>query len=221
MAALAGSRARGGVRGGAPAACEVCDGGGGRREGLAGSRRPAAVGAWAMPAAEAGLTAGSGGTAWLGGCAPAGAIGGLALRRSVGRGGARQRPRRGHGLARRGNGRCLGAAAANLRDRGQRQPGGRALIGAARGTGRTAGTGCCTRAAAAAAVTRCSSSAERSGARPAHSRRRFSSRAWEKNSSDSTAIPRSPANAARAPTWVNVFESESASNESVMNLGSV
>jgi hypothetical protein len=96
----------------------------------------------------------------------------------------------------------------------------RALIGAARGIGGTAGAGCWTRAAAAV-LTRCSRSAARSGARPAHSRRRLSSRAWEKQSSDSTAIPASAANAAMAPIWVNEFESESASSEGVMNLGSV
>jgi hypothetical protein len=95
-----------------------------------------------------------------------------------------------------------------------------AVSGAARGIGRTAGEGCCTRAAADA-LTRCSSSAERSGARPAHSRRRLISRAWEKINSASTAIPNRAAKAARAPIWVNELESESASNEGVMNLGSV
>ncbi len=94
------------------------------------------------------------------------------------------------------------------------------LTAAARGIGRTAGGGCWTRAAAVS-LTRCSSSAARSGARPAHSRRRFSSLAWEKNSSDSSATPAIAANAAIAPTCVNVFESESASNECVMNPGSV
>ena len=56
-------------------------------------------------------------------------------------------------------------------------------------------------------------SAARSGARPAHSRRRLSSRAWEKTSSDRTAIPSSAAKAAIAPIWVNVLESENASSE--------
>jgi hypothetical protein len=100
---------------------------------------------------------------------------------------------------------------------------GRATTGVARGTWRTGGTGgdaCCTRAAAPA-VTRCSSSAERSGARPAHSRRRFSSRACEKTSSARIAIPASAANAAIAPIFVNVFESDSATGRTVMNPGSV
>ena len=103
---------------------------------------------------------------------------------------------------------------------------GRALIGTARGTGRTDWTGwalafgCCTRAAASA-LTRCSTSAARSGARPAHSRRRRSSRAWEKTSSERIAIPSSAANAAIAPTWVKVLESESASGVAIMNPESV
>jgi hypothetical protein len=97
---------------------------------------------------------------------------------------------------------------------------GRATTGVARGTWRTGGDACCTRAAAPA-VTRCSSSAERSGARPAHSRRRFSSRACEKTSSARIAIPASAANAAIAPIFVNVFESDSATGRTVMNPGSV
>jgi hypothetical protein len=100
---------------------------------------------------------------------------------------------------------------------------GRATTGVVRGTWRTAGIGgatCCTRAAAPA-VTRCSISAERSGARPAHSRRRFSSRACEKTNSARIATPRSAANAAIAPIFVNVLESESASGKAVMNPGSV
>jgi hypothetical protein len=99
----------------------------------------------------------------------------------------------------------------------------RATTGVVRGTCRTAGIGgetCCTRAAAPV-LTRCSSSAARSGARPAHSRRRFSSRAWEKNSSARIAIPTSAANAAIAPICVKVLESESASGKAVMNPGSV
>jgi hypothetical protein len=47
--------------------------------------------------------------------------------------------------------------------------------------------------AVAWATTRCSSSRARSGARPAHSRRRFSSRACEKYSSESTARPKKAA----------------------------
>jgi hypothetical protein len=102
---------------------------------------------------------------------------------------------------------------------------GRATIGVARGTGtwRTDGAGdaaCCTRAAAPA-LTRCSKSAARSGARPAHSRRRFSSRACEKNSNARIAIPTSAAKAAIAPIWVNELESESESGKAVMNQGSV
>jgi hypothetical protein len=100
---------------------------------------------------------------------------------------------------------------------------GRARTGVARGTWPTGGIGgetCCTRAAAPA-VTRCSSSAARSGARPAHSRRRLSSRACEKNSNARIAIPTSAANAAIAPILVNELESESASGKAVMNPGSV
>jgi hypothetical protein len=84
----------------------------------------------------------------------------------------------------------------------------------------TAGEACWTRAAAPA-LTRCSSSAARSGARPAHSRRRFSSRACEKTSSARIPIPTSAANAAIAPIFVNELESESASGKAVMNPGSV
>jgi hypothetical protein len=100
---------------------------------------------------------------------------------------------------------------------------GRATTGVVRGTWRTAGIGgatCCTRAAAPA-VTRCSISAERSGARPAHSRRRFNSRACEKTNSARIATPTRAANAAIAPIFVNVLESESASGKTVMNPGSV
>lgn len=99
---------------------------------------------------------------------------------------------------------------------------GRATTGVARGTGTggTWGAACCTRAAAPA-LTRCSNSAARSGARPAHSRKRFSSRAWEKTSSERIAMASRAANAATAPTWVNEFESENASGKGVMNLGSV
>ena len=50
------------------------------------------------------------------------------------------------------------------------------------------------------------------GARPAHSRNRFSSRACAKNSSASSAIPTSAAKAAIAPTFVNELDSESASS---------
>jgi hypothetical protein len=102
-----------------------------------------------------------------------------------------------------------------------------AFEGVAGATGRAAGTPAgvarCTRAAASR-VTRCSSSAARSGARPAHSRRRLSSRACENDSSDRTAIPTSATNAAIAPIWVNVLDSESANGEvkaAIMNLGSV
>jgi hypothetical protein len=100
---------------------------------------------------------------------------------------------------------------------------GRAITGVVRGTWRTGGTGgatCCVRATAPA-VTRCSNSAARSGARPAHSRRRFSSRACEKTSSARIAIPASAANAAIAPIFVNELESESAKGSAVMNPGSV
>jgi hypothetical protein len=100
---------------------------------------------------------------------------------------------------------------------------GRATTGVVRGTwrtGETAGETCCTRAAAPA-LTRCSNSAARSGARPAHSRRRLSSRACEKTSSARIAIPTSEANAAIAPIFVNVLESESASGKAIMNPGSV
>jgi hypothetical protein len=99
----------------------------------------------------------------------------------------------------------------------------RALSGTARGIGRAGWTpalGCCGRAAASA-LTRCSSSAARSGARPAHSRRRLSSRACEKKSSDRIAIPSSAANAAMAPILVNELESESASSVDIMNPESV
>jgi hypothetical protein len=99
---------------------------------------------------------------------------------------------------------------------------GRAFTGAGRGIGRTSCVpGLGGTRAAAAALTRCSSSAARSGARPAHSRRRLSSRACEKNSSERIAIPISAANAAMAPTFVNESESESASSEGVMNPESV
>jgi hypothetical protein len=102
----------------------------------------------------------------------------------------------------------------------------RALSGTVRGTGRTdcagwAAAAGCARRAAASALTRCSTSAARSGARPAHSRRRLSSRAWEKTSSESTAMPSSAANAAIAPICVKVLESESASGGAVMNPESV
>jgi hypothetical protein len=98
-----------------------------------------------------------------------------------------------------------------------------ASIWVARGTACGGGTGtlgCATRAAAPA-LTRCSSSAARSGARPAHSRSRLSSRAWAKESNDRIAIAASAANAAMAPIWVNVLESDSASSEGIMNLESV
>src|SRR5215207_47236 len=55
--------------------------------------------------------------------------------------------------------------------------------------------------AVASATTRCSSSRARSGARPAHSRRRLSSRACEKYSSDSTARPKKAA----MPTYTPYF----------------
>jgi hypothetical protein len=101
---------------------------------------------------------------------------------------------------------------------------GRATTGVLRGTWRAdegaTGETCCTRAAAPA-LTRCSNSAARSGARPAHSRRRLSSRACEKNSSARIAIPTNAANAAIAPIWVTELESESASGKAVMNPGSV
>ena len=97
---------------------------------------------------------------------------------------------------------------------------GRVWIGAARGTGRAGLAACCARCAAVA-VTRCSISAARSGARPAHSRSRLISRACEKTSSESTAMPTSAAKAAIAPTCVKEFESESASGSDVMNPGSV
>jgi hypothetical protein len=102
----------------------------------------------------------------------------------------------------------------------------RALIGTLRGTGLTDWLGCagvpgCCRRAAASALTRCSSSAARSGARPAQLRRRLSSRACEKTSSERIAIPSSAANAAIAPAFVNSLESESASGVAVMNPESV
>jgi hypothetical protein len=65
--------------------------------------------------------------------------------------------------------------------------------------------------AAASVLTRCSISAARSGARPAHSRRRLISRAWANASSDSSAIPNSAAKPAIAPTLVKVLVSDSAS----------
>jgi hypothetical protein len=71
--------------------------------------------------------------------------------------------------------------------------------------------------AAASALTRCSISAARSGARPAHSRKRLISRAWEKASSDKIAMPSKEANAAKAPTSVNELESESASGKAIMD----
>jgi hypothetical protein len=98
------------------------------------------------------------------------------------------------------------------------------LSGTARGTGRagwTTALGCCWARAKASALTRCSRSAARSGARPAHSRSRLSSRAWEKASSESIAIPTNATNAATAPIWVNEPVSESASGDSVMNPESV
>jgi hypothetical protein len=85
--------------------------------------------------------------------------------------------------------------------------------GVLRGTTRAAATGAplrCTRAAASV-LTRCSISAARSGARPAHSRKRLISRAWENANSDKIAIPTKAANAAMAPTSVNELESDSAS----------
>jgi hypothetical protein len=99
----------------------------------------------------------------------------------------------------------------------------RALIGTERGTGRTAGTaaGGCARRAAASELTRCSCSAARSGARPAHSRRRFISRACENTISERIAIPTSAANAAIVPTLVRELEIESASSEGIMNPESV
>jgi len=101
---------------------------------------------------------------------------------------------------------------------------GRAFSGVARGTWRTGGAPVAARPsrAAASALTRCSCSAERSGARPAHSRNRLSSRACANTSSDRTAIPTSAANAAIAPICVNELDSDSASGEAtVMNPGSV
>jgi hypothetical protein len=107
------------------------------------------------------------------------------------------------------------------------------MTGVVRGTWRTGGTGTTSGAAcwptasprvpraAASVLTRCSSSAARSGARPAQSRRRFSSRACEKTSSARIAIPASAANAAIAPIFVNVLESDSATGKAVMNPGSV
>jgi hypothetical protein len=101
---------------------------------------------------------------------------------------------------------------------------GRAFSGVVRGTWRTGGAAVAGRPsrAAASALTRCSCSAERSGARPAHSRNRLSSRAWVNTSNDRTAIPTSAANAAIAPICVNELDSDSASSEvAVMNPGSV
>ncbi|HEY2537216.1 MAG TPA: hypothetical protein VGI24_09570 [Solirubrobacteraceae bacterium] len=102
---------------------------------------------------------------------------------------------------------------------------GRAFSGVVRGTCRTGGApawaGRPSRAAASA-LTRCSCSAERSGARPAHSRRRLSSRACVKTSSERTAMPTSAANAAIAPIFVKELDSDSASGKTaVMNPGSV
>src|ERR1700722_13960878 len=70
--------------------------------------------------------------------------------------------------------------------------------------------------AGASALTRCSSSLARSGARPAHSRRRLISRAWENASSESSAIPTSATNPAIAPTLVKELVSESASGRAVI-----
>jgi hypothetical protein len=96
--------------------------------------------------------------------------------------------------------------------------------GVLRGTTRAAGAADaaprCTRAAASA-LTRCSISAARSGARPAHSRKRLISRACENASIDRIAIPRRAANAAMAPTSVNELESESASGTKIIDLGSL
>src|ERR1700722_536705 len=70
--------------------------------------------------------------------------------------------------------------------------------------------------AAASALTRCSSSLARSGARPAHSRRRLISRAWENASSESSAIPTSATNPAIAPTLVKELVSERARGRAVI-----
>jgi hypothetical protein len=102
-------------------------------------------------------------------------------------------------------------------------PSGRALSGVVRGiglAGETLATGCCARTAASV-LTRCSRSAARSGARPAHSRRRLISRACENTSSERIAMPSSAAKAASAPTWVSELESESASGWTIMNPESV
>ncbi len=92
--------------------------------------------------------------------------------------------------------------------------------GVARGATRAAATGepaRCTRAAASA-LTRCSISTARSGARPAHSRRRLISRAWENASSDRIAMPTRAAKAAIAPTSVKELESDSASGTAIIQL---
>ncbi|HEX4188302.1 MAG TPA: hypothetical protein VHY83_10425 [Solirubrobacteraceae bacterium] len=114
----------------------------------------------------------------------------------------------------------MGGAAFPVAATGAAAVAGRALTGVVRGTGRATWPVPPTRVAAAA-LTRASRSAARSGARPAHSRRRLSSRAWEKTSSERIAIASSAAKAAMAPICVNVFDSESASGREVMNPGSV
>jgi hypothetical protein len=95
--------------------------------------------------------------------------------------------------------------------------------GVLRGTTRAGAAGAPVRwtRAAASALTRCSSSVARSGARPAHSRRRLISRAWENTNSDKIAIPSSAAKAAIAPTSVNELESESESGGAIMDPGSL
>ncbi len=72
--------------------------------------------------------------------------------------------------------------------------------------------------AAASALTRCSNSLARSGARPAHSRKRLISRACENASNDSNAIPNSAAKPAMAPTSVKELESESPSDKAFIAL---
>jgi hypothetical protein len=90
----------------------------------------------------------------------------------------------------------------------------RTFSGVVRGTGRDVCTACTPAVRAAAwLLTRCSCSAARSGARPAHSRNRFISRACANTSNARMAMPSSAAKAAIAPILVIEFVSDSASGE--------
>ena len=191
---------------------------------------PAASAAAALPGCDAGTAAGPGACPGADGCGGSGARGGFGPGADCGAGVGCAEPgwgcaaTAGWALAGRapggGSGTVPGAGVpegcaapgagcagvAGCPGAGWPGAGGVAPGCGARATGRTDCTGCACARAAAAATTRCSCSAARSGARPAHSRRRLISRAWEKTSSERIAMPTIAANAAIAPTWVNVLE---------------